>query len=75
MSEVVLPSSFHRDTTVVEASADKTTRSSLSHHTLGFHLAESCVDVVEPSGHAEGGTRPGRTRKEPEDLQCVHMRC
>ncbi len=30
-------------------------------------------DAVEPRGHAEGSTRPGRTRKKPEDLQCVHM--
>jgi hypothetical protein len=25
-------------------------------------------DAVEPSGRAEGGTRPGRTRKKPKDL-------
>ena len=25
-------------------------------------------DAVEPSGRAEGGTRPGRTCKKPKDL-------
>ena len=43
MSEAVLPSSLHRDTTVAEATADKTTEFSLSRHPLGFDLAASCV--------------------------------
>jgi hypothetical protein len=25
-------------------------------------------DTVEPSGHTEGGTSPGRTLKKPKDL-------
>jgi hypothetical protein len=30
----------------------------------------------KPSGHAEGGTRPGRTRKKPKDLSaCDREEC